>query len=212
MDMAIEVMGDIFPEPPSIDFSKLKTRKMTAQQLEAYTGYYWDDEHVAARRLYVKNDTLRYQTLGSTDESPLVPLSENTFQRVVNSDDVILVKFRKEKGTMKLVYTSGPSDEYVYEAYNPINPSAAALSEFTGTYYCEALKTLYTVSLTEKGLVTSNRNQPVISFTPIQADLFLSSSRNFGGVRFVRNNQQAITGFYLNSDRIKNLYFEKVER
>lgn len=211
MDMAIEVLGDVFPEPPSIDFSKLKTIKMTPQQLGTYSGYYWDNERAAARRIYVKNDTLHYQSLGSNDESKLLPISENSFQRVVDGDDVILVKFRKEAGAMKMIYTSWESDEYVYEAYNPINHSPTALSEFTGTFYCDALKTTYTLSQNEKGVFTSNKNQPLISFTPIQTDLFLSSARNFGGIRFVRDKQQNITGFYINSDRIKNLFFEKIK-
>lgn len=210
MNMAIEVMGDMFPEPPSIDFTKIKTIKLTSQQLETYSGNYWDNEHVAARTVYVKNDTLRYKSLGSKDESLLVPLSENTFQMMVDGDDVIKVRFRSEGGTRKLVYTSGPSDEYVYEAYTPPVHSSSALAEFTGTFYCKTLKASYTLSQNESGLVTSNKNQPVISLTPILADLFLSSTRNFGAIHFVRDKKQNITGFYLNSDRIKNLFFEKI--
>lgn len=210
MNMAIEVLGDIFPVPANIDFNKLKTIKLTRQQLETYSGHYWDNEHAAARRIYVKNDTLRYQSLDSNNESLLVPVSENKFQMVVNGDDVIMVKFRKEGATMKMIYTSGESDEYVYEAYNPIKHAATALNEFRGTFYNSALKIIYTFSQNEKGLLTSNKNQPVISFTPIQTDLFLSSARNFGSIRFARDQQKNITGFYINSDRAKNLFFEKL--
>lgn len=211
MNMAIEVLGDIFPEPASIDFNTLKTIKLTRQQLEAYSGHYWDNENAAARRLYVKNDTLRYQPLNGNDGDLLVPISENVFQMVIDDDDVILVKFRKEGGIMKMVYTSGESDEYVHEASPPIKHTSTALNGFKGTFYNHALKTTYTVSQNEKGLFTSNKNQPLISLTPIRTDLFLSSSRNFGSIRFARDKQKNITGFYINSDRIKNLYFEKIK-
>ncbi len=210
MDMAAEVLGVPFPEPENIDFNKVKSIKMTTQQLGAYSGFYWDNERVAARSVYVKNDTLHYQTLGNTTENRLLPISENTFQMMLESDDIVLVKFRKEGDKMKLIYTSGESDDYVFEAYNPINLSATDLSAFTGTFYNKALKATYTLSQNEKGLFTSNKNQPLISFTPIQADLFLSSVRNFGGIWFVRDKQQKITGFYINSDRLKNLFFEKM--
>ena len=210
MNMAIEVLGDIFPAPANIDFDKLKTIKLTPSQLETYSGHYWDNEHVAARRIYVKNDTLRYQSLDSHEESLLVPVSENVFQMVVDADDVIMVKFREEAGTMKMVYTSSQSDEYVYEAYKPIKYAATVLTEFTGTFYNNALKTTYTLSQNEKGLFTSNKNQPLISFTPTQADIFLSSSRNFGGIWFTRDKRENITGFYINSDKVKNLFFEKL--
>jgi hypothetical protein len=129
---------------------------------------------------------------------------------MLEGDDFIMVKFRKEDGKMKMIYTSGESDEYIYEAYNPINLSITDLSSFTGTFYNKELKASYTLYQNEKGLFTSNRSQPIIGFTPIQADLFLSSVRNFGGIRVVRDKQQKITGFYINSDRIKNLFFEKI--
>jgi CubicO group peptidase (beta-lactamase class C family)/putative intracellular protease/amidase len=210
MRMAVEVLGIDFPEPENIDFSKVKSIKRTPQQLEVYSGFYWDNERIGARSIYVKNDALYYQTLGSTIENQLVPISENTFQMMLESDDVIMVKFRKESGKMKMIYTSAASDEYVYDAYDPINFSVSDLHAFTGTFYNRELKASYILSQNEKGLVTTNKNQPIISFTPIQTDLFLSSVRNFGSILFVRDKQQKIIGFYINSDKIKNLLFEKI--
>ncbi|ALL05724.1 hypothetical protein AQ505_09605 [Pedobacter sp. PACM 27299] len=211
MNLALEVLGDIFPKPATIDFNQLETIKLTPQQLDIYSGHYWDNENAAARKLYVENDTLKYQTLDGNDESQLVPLSENVFQMVVDGDDEIMVKFRKEDGRMKMIYTYGESDEYVYEAYQPVKHSPAALNEFTGNFYNHALNTTYTLSLNEKGLFTSNKNQPLISLSPIQKDIFLSSARNLGGIRFTRDKQKNITGFYINSDRIKHLFFEKIK-
>ncbi|MEL1254778.1 serine hydrolase [Flavobacterium sp. DGU38] len=208
MNMAVEVLGDVFPEPPAIDFSKLKTIKLTTQQLEAYSGYYWDSEKISSLRVYVKNDTLRYQ-VGNANENSLVPIAENIFQMVIDSDDVIKFKFLREGKVFKMIYTSGESDEYVYKHYTPKTYSKADLDDFSGSYYCEALNVSYTFTQDEKGLFTSNKNQPEINFTPILADLFLSSSRSFGSIRFIRDKQQKITGFYINSDRIRNLLFEK---
>ncbi|RZK70208.1 MAG: class A beta-lactamase-related serine hydrolase, partial [Pedobacter sp.] len=119
MNMAIEVLGDIFPEPPSIDFSKIKTFKTTAQKLESYSGYYWDNDRMTGLRMYVKNDTLRYHVLGNTYENLLVPIAENVFQVVIDGDDVMKVSFQKEKNNLKMVYTSGDSDEFKYERYMP---------------------------------------------------------------------------------------------
>ncbi|WP_169305071.1 serine hydrolase [Pedobacter cryotolerans] len=212
MGMATEVLGDIFPEPANIDYAKLKTLKLTRQQLETYSGNYWDNELIAGLKLYVANDTLRYQILGSNEVSSLVPISEKNFQMVVDGDDVIMVKFRKEGATMKVAYTSGDSDEYVYEAYNPIKYDNTALNEFTGVFYNEALNTTYNLSQNEKGLFTSNRNQSVIDLTSIQTDMFLSNARNIASIRYTRDNQKKITGFYINSDRVKNLFFEKIKR
>ncbi|WP_316839671.1 serine hydrolase [Pedobacter gandavensis] len=211
MNMAIELLGDVFPLPANIDFDQLKTIKLTPQQLDTYSGHYLDNENATARKLYVKNDTLRYQTLDGNDESLLVPVSENTFQMVVDGDDVIIVKFRKEDGIMKMAYTSAESDEYTYEAYDPVKYAVTTLTEFTGNFHNNALNTTYTLSQNEKGLFTSNKNQPLIILSPTQKDMFLSSARNLGGIRFARDKQKHITGFYINSDRIKNLFFEKIK-
>ncbi len=55
MNMAYEALGDAFPEPPEIDFSKLKTIKVDAKKLDQYSGFYWDNERANARKIYVKN-------------------------------------------------------------------------------------------------------------------------------------------------------------
>lgn len=210
MNMAIEVLGNVFPEPPSIDFSQIKTIKVNTQKLESYSGYYWDNERMTGLRVYIENDTLRYHVLGNTYENLSVPIAENVFQVVVDGDDVMMLKFQKESSHWKMIYTSGESDEYVYEQYTPKTYSTTDLDEFLGPYYCKALNVSYILGKNEKGLFTSNRNQPNISFSPIELDLFLGSTRNLGGIRFIRNKQQKIKGFQVNSDKIKNLLFEKI--
>ena len=210
MNMAIEVLGDIFPEPPTIDFSKIKTFKTSAQKLDSYSGYYWDNERMTGLSMLVKNDTLRYHVLGNTYENLLVPIAENVFQVVIDGDDVMKVKFHKEGNNLKMIYTSGESDEFTYERYTPKTYSPTDLDEFVGTYYCKTLNVSYILNKNEKGLFTSNKNQPNINLSPIQLDLFLSSARNLGGIHFIRDKQQKITGFQINSDKIKNLLFEKI--
>ncbi|RZK42093.1 MAG: hypothetical protein EOO90_08420 [Pedobacter sp.] len=209
MNMAVELLGDVFPEPPNIDFSKLKTVKLTAEKLNSYVGNYWDHERVSGLRFYVKNDTLRYKVFGNEEENLLVPIADDVFQMVIDSDDVIKIKFLTEGKVMKMIYTSGESDDYVFERYIPKVYAKTDLKEFTGTYYSEALNVSYNLIQHDQGLITSNKSQAEIKLNPIQADFFLSTSRNFGGISFIRNKQQEITGFYITSDKIKNLRFVK---
>jgi CubicO group peptidase (beta-lactamase class C family) len=210
MNMAAEVLGDIFPEPPSIDFSKLQTVKIPSQQLSAFAGNYWDNERASGLRFYVKNDTLRFQVLNSVNESSLVPIDENIFQMVIDSDDVIKFRFSKEGNNLKMIYTSGESDDHVYERYTSTVYSEADLKDFTGTYYCESINATYNLSETNNTIITSSRAQNNIEFCAIKPDLFLSKNRNLGSIKFVRDQNNKITGFSVNSDRIRNLHFEKI--
>lgn len=211
MNMAIEVLGDAFPEPATIDFSKLKTLKLTTQQLSEYEGHYWDNERMSGLKFLVKNDTLRFHALSGTQENLLVPVAENVFQMVIDGDDVIKLRFHKEGNVLKLTYISGESDEYVFERYNPKAYSVEEYQEFLGTYYSKTLNVTYTLNKNDKGLFTSNKSHAHISFTPISSILFFSNIRSFGSITFTRDKQQKINGFNVNSDKIRNLHFEKID-
>ena len=211
MRMITTLLGDIFPEPDIIDFSKVKTISVDSKKLETYSGYYWDNSKSAARKVYLKEGALYYQVLGSTTESKLLPIADDIFQMVLDSDDVVKVRFKREAGKTKLIYTSADSDEYVYDNYEPKIYTSTDLNAFLGTFYCESLQTIYKLGQNEKGLFMINKNQTIIPLTSIQSDLFLSGVRAFGAVHFVRNNENKIIGFYINSDRLKNLYFEKIK-
>lgn len=211
MNMAEKVLDRPFLEPEVIDFSKIRTITVDAKKLESYTGYYWDNSKSAARKVFVKEGALYYQILGSTNESKLIPIAEDIFQMVVDGDDVIKMKFKREGGKLKLVYTSGESDEYIYEKYEPKVYTSADFNEFLGTFYCESLQAIYKLNQNEKGLYMMHKNQTSIPLTAIQPDLFLSSIRAFGAIHYVRNKENKVTGFYVDSDRLKNLYFEKIK-
>ena len=144
MTMAYEMLGDVFPEPPSVDFSKVKTVKLPTQKLAQHEGYYWGENAALARRIYVKNDTLRYARLGSNRESLLVPLSENKFQMMVESDDILIITFEAKNGVKRMKFKGGESTPYVYDAYEPATYDQQTLQQFTGRFYCPVLNTTYT--------------------------------------------------------------------
>ena len=210
MTMAYETLADVFPEPPSVDFSKVKTVQLTPRELAAHEGYYWDKNAALARRIYVKNDTLRYARLASQRESLLVPLSKNKFQMVVGSDDVLIISFDQKNGSKRMKFKGGESDPYVYDAYTPVTYNATTLQQFAGRFYCPALNTTYTFAVKDNQLVASHLRKSDISFTPVKKDVFMGSEWYFGGVQFERNEAGEVTGFSVNFDGVKNLTFEKV--
>lgn len=211
MSMAYELIKDVFPEPPSIDFAALKTVKLSTKELAQYEGYYWDENSALARRIYNKNDTLRYARLASNRESMLVPLSKNKFQMVVGSDDVYIIEFKERNGQKIMKFTGGESNPYpfVYDKYTPVTHDSQSLAQYTGRFYCAALNTTYTFSVKDNQLIASHLRKRDISFIPVKNDLFTGSTWYFGGIKFERNNQQTVTGFEINFDGIKNLRFEK---
>jgi CubicO group peptidase (beta-lactamase class C family) len=54
---------------------------LTNEQLKKLSGHFWNDSGNYARKIYVKNDTLRYFR-GEGNESALVPISPNEFKMI----------------------------------------------------------------------------------------------------------------------------------
>lgn len=212
MSMAFVFLEDEFDLPSSIDFSTLETVKLSSEKLNAFEGHYWNEKGAYVRKIYNKNDTLRYARPENGSEGLLVPLNENTFQMVVNSDDINKVRFETKNGIKQMTFTSGISDKIISKEIIPITYMPNELAQFTGTFYCEALNTGYEFSLKENKLTASHALKNDITFESVKTDLFRGSEWYFGSIQYQRDEQQAITGFTVSFDGVSNLKFMKVKK
>ena len=206
MEMAYEVLENNFTEPPSIDFSKVRTKKLSAKKLKKHEGFYWNKKNGGSAQIYVKNDTLRYKGLRSNRENTLVPLDDNTFQFIVRNDDKIILKFIDDK--FSVVF--GDSDETIYDKFNLVTPTKNKLNNYTGLFYNDELDVTYTFSIENDNLVTKNLKNGSITFYPIINDTFRSNTLMLSSIKFVRNAEDKIIGFTINTNGIKNLRFKKL--
>jgi len=207
MEMAYEVLENNFTEPPSIDFSKVRTKKLSAKKLKKHEGFYWNKKNGGSAQIYVKNDTLRYKGLRSNRENTLVPLDDNTFQFIVRNDDKIILKFINDK--FSVVF--GNSDETIYDKFNPVAPTKKKLNNYAGLFYNDELDVTYTFSIENDNLVTKNLKNGSITFYPIINDTFRSNTLMLSAVTFKRNSQNKVVGFNINTDGVKKLYFDKIQ-
>lgn len=208
--MAVEpLLKGAYKAPLVVDFNKKGIKKLSAGQLAKFEGDYWDAEGGYARRVFVKNDTLRYHRLESGFESALVPLSETRFQMVVDSDDVVIFEFKKEGEAWQLWVTPGESTPYVYKPYEPMTYDDTDLLEFTGTFYNDELDTVYRFSVVDGNLSASHLKNGTVVFQPIMNDIFWGDRPFFNCLSFIRKGGR-ITAFELVVDGIENLRFLKV--
>ncbi|MDN3676426.1 serine hydrolase domain-containing protein [Flavobacterium paronense] len=81
------------------------------------------------------------------------------------------------------------------------------LNELVGLYYNAELNTTYKFIIKENNLIaTHSRNSDAI-FTAFQPDLFVS---NLGEIEVIRNEQNKVIGFYLMTQGIRKIKFEKM--
>ncbi len=204
------LLKEHYQEPPVIDFGKIKTKKLSLKKLKQFEGNYWDPKGYA-RRVFVENDTLRFARPEGERSAALVPLSNNTFQMVVESDDVVIFTFDKTEIKTRMVIVSGVGDPAIYETYIPKTYVEEHLKTFTGTFYNKELNTTYDFFLDESQLKAKHLRNGTTSFFPVTENVFRSEANYFTSITFDTNTEGAITGFSIHSDDLKNIEFFKID-
>ncbi|WP_338876281.1 serine hydrolase domain-containing protein [Spirosoma sp. SC4-14] len=116
-------------------------------------------------------------------------------------------KFSGDSIHTKLQVSLPGSKVQDYDKVKRINPSAAELQEYTGNFFSSELNTSYSLSIKDGYLVLKMPKNEIIELAPFIKDVFADGIV----ARFSRNKKKVITGFYLTTDPVRNLYFEKTE-
>ncbi|NAS13985.1 serine hydrolase domain-containing protein [Poritiphilus flavus] len=178
--------------------------KLSLEKLGKYTGDYWNESDAYTRRIYVKNDTLRYYR-NANSESALMPLSEKEFKMINVSADVIIRFDDKEKRTMQVTVNDG--DPSNFNAYQPVNYTNEALSGYEGRYFSKELDIFYSLELENDSLILYINDNKKSLLKPIVANLFTND--DYGTFQFTSAPDGKPAGFTLAAGRVKNLKFEK---
>jgi len=81
--------------------------------------------------------------------------------------------------------------------------------QYTGQYYSRELDVTYSLVYNKGKLIAKHYRSDNNELSQIDNDSFSGNQWFMGIVKFIRNDKQAITGFFVSSDRISNLRFEK---
>lgn len=205
--LANQMLEEEYTEPAEINYSKINFTSLSMKKLKKFEGVYWDKTNSIVREIYVKNDTLRYKRLNNNRETPMLPLTENKFQFYLRGDTEVIVTFEKNKFSV----SSLNSDPSTYDKIDLVSPAELDLLEYVGSYYNRDLDVVLNFSLKDKSLTISNLKTNPITFYPIIKDAFRSNTYIYSGVQFVRENN-TVNGFKINTDGVKDLYFEKIKK
>lgn len=181
--------------------------KLKPKELESFASNYWNDAGSYSVKIYVKNDTLMYFR-GKGNESPLVPISNNTFQML--NVGVDKVKFEDEDNGQTMIVTKDGGNPIIFKSFVPANYSDEELKEFTGTFFSPELSTSYTFILNKNGLIVRHSRLSDIKIYPFKQDSFLGNPSFFRKITYERDNNNTITGIHVSGGRVKNMYFKKI--
>jgi len=188
------------------DVKKDEFVHLETNELENFSGHYWNNSSSLARRVYVKNDTLRYSR-SETNESKLVPISKNEF-KMINVQADVLVKFEvneQRENTMSFIANGGKpsiSIEYMPKVY-----TKDELLQLSGRYYSSELDVYYSLKPEDDLLMLYINDSKKSSLSPIMKNLF--SNDDYGIFEFNNDDEGRLSSFRLAAGRVKNLNFEK---
>ncbi len=225
-DLAYQV-ADLYLDPtPSAPLSPvgnpISTVALTPDQLQRFTGYYWNGAGNFYRRAVLKEGQLFLDWGEGTGGEHLLPVGETKFA-LLNQDNQtaeppVYVSFAgREAGNRRMVIASaGQSGGSVFDRYDPTPPlHLAELEPYVGDYYSDDLETTYRFEISDgKFILRIGNGAPLILFPqPDPGIIWNAKDRffiGFGEVIFQKDATGHVTGFQIGDQRVSAIPFAKM--
>jgi len=168
-----------------------KTIKVSPKNLTKYNGLFWNDNSNYSRRIYLKNDTLRYAR-SIKNESALVPIGKDKF-RMLGSSSKIIIKFELKKNVVsKMVFSIDEDPPETLHVYKPINYTPEELVNFSGSYYSTELDCIYEMKMKNDALYLHINGNELYSPEIIKKNTF-DIGGPYGIIKFEETTMNSFT-------------------
>ncbi len=180
-----------------------KPIRLKRKALETFTGTYWNDKDNYARKIYLKNDTLRYFR-SDDNATPLIPIAKNQFMMDGN-EDIVIAHFTNDANGRNMIISSQDETLGSFTAYEPIPSTEKELEGYTGVYYTPELETTYHIYSKEDQLFWHHARHGDFPMKRVKKDV-LEGEYPFSIVKFKRNPSGEISGILVSNGRVRNLW------
>jgi hypothetical protein len=178
------------------------------EEMKKYCGFYWYEKDRYSRKIYLKDDTLRYFR-SEDSESKLLPVGENTFQ-MVDVPSIVMVKFELLPDNHKAMVVQTDDDSVRLELYEPPVITMELLNSYTGRYYSPELDVHYSIYVKGDSCLMGNHpRHGDFNINIIRENDLEGIQSPFNKIRVQKNKRGIILGLYVSNDRVRNLWFEK---
>jgi CubicO group peptidase (beta-lactamase class C family) len=196
----------IIPEPNDDGSPEFETVEVNPSILEKYAGLYQPE---SGDVITVIRDGLRLLVqVQGRPRSLVYATSETEFS---SRNGLFQFSFELDsQGMVKHMLIIEDEQQTIAPRVEPFSLSADGLREYTGTFYSDGLDTRYYIELADSILVVKHQRHDDFSLEPQSKDIF-SGTWFFGRLQFERNSEGNISGFRVNSGRVRNLLFTRLE-
>jgi CubicO group peptidase (beta-lactamase class C family) len=202
------LLGSEVDEETNSSPKDIKSVKIPNRILGEYEGSYWNDKSNYIRKIYLKDDTLRYFRTEES-ESPIVPIAKNEFQMLGVSSELI-VRFGAEGNDKAMHVTIDDGPPIISHRFNQIESTKKELASYAGKFYSPELETTYIIALNDEKLSCYHPRHGESEIKRIKKDV-LEGTWPFNIAKYQRSKVGAITGILVSNGRVRNLWFEKQE-
>lgn len=137
---------------------------------------------------------------------PLAALSDTSFKIKGTQSGV---RFRMNaKDKLKYAEIYGP-EIIILEQVQSWEPEALNIEKYTGRYLSPELETFYTLSVQDGGLIAEHRWNGRIAMEPSKQKNVFEAKQSSLRIRFVRNKEGDISGYYASIWDTEDVWFEK---
>lgn len=204
--LAMDV-ADVFLDDRSVAAAPREERNyvsLSTEHLQQFEGSYWNESSSLVRKIYVKNDTLRYHR-SEYSETALLPVSFNKFE-MKDVSLLVTVEFKKQDSALSMYVEQEDGQSFDFESFDQAALDNFDLKQYAGTYFSEELMTEYELFVQDGKLMGRHFRLGVFPFKLLKED-FLESPG--GNAQIVRDESGQVTGIRASTGRVKNLWLEK---
>lgn len=190
------------------EFAPVQVDKSTLQK---YVGDYQIQPGLIFS-LKLNQDDLELYITGQSEAIPLAAINEKEFV-LMDSENGYRIIFKEEIELQADYFNYYQFDmEYIAKRVNLVEFNLQEINwkELEGLYFSEELNTLYSLKFDGKKFIAHHARNLPINFTPHQPDVFYGDATFFQEIKFIRDEEQQISGMLVSGSRSKNINFIKL--
>ncbi len=185
-----------------------KAIRLSKKQLQQFEGNYWLSRSKLLRQIKQEGKTLFY-VRSEENRSELIPFGKSAFY-MKEFPDVTVEFLERENGKSGSIRVTVGKELLDGTRMEPFNPSPTELNAYSGGYRSEEIEVEFRLTVDEKGLFLDYKKQDDDNrLQPLIMDVFAFTGGST--LSFKRDSQGKIVGFTVDTGRVRNLKFEKVE-
>ena len=181
--------------------------KLSNKKLKQFEGVYWSDSEKSARKIYVKNDTLRYSS-STSKEWALVPTNEQTFI-MMHPTIKPVVTFDNKTHKMTIKIEDNLPGVFSFLQSN-VEKNRNDLNAFVGHYYSSELKTSYSIFKEGADIYIEHARHGKMKLKQVYNTIF-STGGPIGIIEVKKDKNDNILGLTMSNGRTRNVWFKSVK-